>query len=62
MPDEVVSDTDQDDQMQKNDYQKEILQKLEELGNGSRWLWTTFLLCLTPGILNGFHTSSYVFL
>lgn len=39
-----------------------ILNKLEQLGNGSRWLWMTFFLCLTPSILNGFHTSSYVFL
>ncbi|XP_063696923.1 organic cation transporter protein [Culicoides brevitarsis] len=43
-------------------YRESLLNKLEQLGNGSRWIWITFILCLTPSILNGFHTSSYVFL
>lgn len=45
-----------------NHFKDVILKKLDELGNGSNWLWITFFLCLTPSILNGFHASSYVFL
>lgn len=55
-------DSDRDEQLTTSAYRELILNKLEQLGSGSRWIWMTFILCLTPSILNGFHTSSYVFL
>ncbi|XP_055630552.1 organic cation transporter protein isoform X2 [Toxorhynchites rutilus septentrionalis] len=39
-----------------------VVDALEEKGDRGLWLWTLFILCLTPNILNGFHVSSYVFL
>ncbi|XP_058450230.1 organic cation transporter protein [Malaya genurostris] len=39
-----------------------VLDGLEKKGDRGIWLWTLFILCLTPNILNGFHVSSYVFL
>lgn len=57
-----VTDDDSDQDDRSSAHRELILTRLEHLGNGSRWLWMTFFLCLTPGLLNGFHTSSYVFL
>lgn len=57
-----VTDDDSEQDETSNAYRELILNKLEHLGNGSRWLWITFFMCLTPSILNGFHTSSYVFI
>uniref|UniRef100_A0A336N5D9 CSON006806 protein n=1 Tax=Culicoides sonorensis TaxID=179676 RepID=A0A336N5D9_CULSO len=63
MDDETCNDAlDRNDTHTHEYYREKILDKLEDLGNGSRWLWMTFMLCITPSILNGFHTSSYVFL
>lgn len=57
-----------DSEKSKNDNEKPsalkeiISNELERLGVGGAWVWTLFLLCVTPNILNGFHVSSYVFL
>ncbi|XP_055526448.1 organic cation transporter protein isoform X1 [Wyeomyia smithii] len=44
------------------DLKQVVLDGLEKKGDRGIWLWTLFILCLTPNILNGFHVSSYVFL
>ncbi|XP_053689888.1 organic cation transporter protein [Sabethes cyaneus] len=44
------------------DLKQIVLDGLEKKGDRGVWLWTLFILCLTPNILNGFHVSSYVFL
>lgn len=39
----------------------ELMSALDELGEGSKFLWKIFILTLTPTIFNGMHSMSYVF-
>ncbi|KAG4075715.1 hypothetical protein HA402_003540 [Bradysia odoriphaga] len=39
-----------------------ILSEVNRQGDGTSKLWKVFVLCMTPGILNGLYVSSYVFL
>lgn len=40
----------------------DLVAALNELGNGSKFLWLVFVLTLTPTVFNGLHSMSYIFI
>lgn len=45
----------------RTDEKDGLLTILDELSKGSKFLWTIFILTLTPTIFNGMHSMSYTF-